>query len=155
MTHSRPLPASHQCRKHKPRLQFAVVGVFVATVTIVFATRVRSSSRRGRSPHHTGQLYFIHFQIQSDENAGRFEASGGDPRIIPGQRHEAEGGQKCDEMYVQKGVQKGVQNTHRDRKNPVNEANRAERIGQKRVKNGPQKRHQKSRAEIHPGSTSN
>jgi hypothetical protein len=45
-------------------------------------------------------------------------------------------------MYGQKVVRKGVQKAPRNPKSPVKQANPRLRIGQKRVKNGPQKRHQ-------------
>jgi hypothetical protein len=59
------------------------------------------------------------------------------------------------QMYGQKPVKKRVKNHPWNPKSPTKQANPSPRKVQKRVKNGPQKRHQKSRAEIHPGSTSN
>jgi hypothetical protein len=46
-------------------------------------------------------------------------------------------------MYGQKVVRKGVQKAPRNPKSPVKQANPSPRKVQKRVKNGPQKRHQK------------
>jgi hypothetical protein len=101
-----------------------------------------------------GFLHFSTFQVLAGvhlaPSLGSLSDIEGNPRKIPGQRHEAEGGQNCGQMYGQKVVRKGVQKAPRNRKSPVKQANPSPRKVQKRVKNGPQKRHQKSRAEIHP-----
>jgi hypothetical protein len=48
------------------------------------------------------------------------------------------------QMYVPKGVPKRVKNHTRNQKSPVKPTTCSQRIGQKRVKNGLQKRNQKS-----------
>jgi hypothetical protein len=51
-------------------------------------------------------------------------------------------------MYGQKGVPKRVKNHPWNPKSPTKQANSKTREGQKRVKNGPQKRHQKCTQKI-------
>jgi hypothetical protein len=61
------------------------------------------------------------------------------------------GAQECqnhEQMYVLKEVQKGAKNHLRRTRNPLKQANPSPRKVQKRVKNGPQKRHLKIRPKM-------
>jgi hypothetical protein len=58
-------------------------------------------------------------------------------------------------MYGQKVVRKGVQKAPPNPKSSVKQANCKTREGQKRVKNGPQKRHQKCTQKSSLKSTTN